>query len=250
MILDAAGFTDTGLVRSVNQDAGFCDFSSGAGLFVVADGVGGHYKGEIASRMLVGALEQWWQKNRSQVGNLPFYDVVDFLEKEIRRANEQILEEYRRCGQQGGCTVCVLLLCGDKYAVLHAGDSRVYLCDGTKCVSLTQDDTWENKPEIRALAETTDISGDARMGRLTKAVGNKPEISVTVRTDQIRGKSLFFLCSDGVYKYMDEKKFLRELRRGRREKHASSLNERLREKVYKNGAGDNFSMISVLAAER
>lgn len=246
MIVDVNSVTMTGLVRTRNQDSIFCAFSQNTGVFVVADGMGGHYQGEIASGMATAELSKWWGENQSQIDVLPFGRVVDLLEKQIRDINRLITEHYQMLRQTGGTTFCALLIHQNAYAVFNIGDSRLYLCTKRRVRQLTTDDVWENQPQIRHLKDSPVFITDPRKGKLVRAMGIARETGVSISTNAMEKKMVFFLCSDGVYKYLPEKQ-LKELLKGVRKKgDAASANEKIRGKVYENGAADNVSMVTVL----
>lgn len=249
MILDVGSDSVTGLVRKVNQDAIFSAHLSGVGLFAVADGMGGHFQGEIASGMAVKGLSKWWEQHRGQIEALPFYTVVESLEKEIKNINMAATVYYQSLSQVGGCTLCLLLIHHSAYAAFNIGDSRLYLCQKRKLKLLTIDDIWENLPEVRQMADTADLSGDSRRGKLSKAVGLTRDISASVLTNSIEKRMVFFLCSDGVYKHLKERQLGDLLKKVKRSGDAAAVNEKIREIVYRDGASDNLSMVTVLATE-
>lgn len=248
MILDVSSVSVTGLVRKTNQDSIFSAWLQGTGLFVVADGMGGHFRGEIASQIVAGEMAGWWQRSQGQIQDAPFYAVMESLEREVGRINAAVAGAYRVMGQVGGSTLCALLVHRGAYAVFNIGDSRMYLCAGRRIRQLTMDDVWENLPEVRRIAENADISGDPRRGRLVKAVGIDGNVSAAIQTNAIEKKMVFFLCSDGVYKHMKEKQLKNMLKKVRKPGDAAVVSECIRRDVFKNGASDNASMITVLVA--
>ncbi len=245
MIREALAFSETGTVRSENQDAIYIAKTEQAGIFVVADGMGGQHKGAVASGMAVDALQKWWKQLQGGVMAIPFFDVIRSLERAIHTCNLQICHAYQREGQQGGTTLSILLLHGRSYAVINVGDSRIYCCERRKCCQLTVDDVWENQPDIRSLVKTVDLRRDSRYGKLTKAVGVWEQVSFGVTTGSLDREAVFFLCSDGVYKYCDEKKLLILLRKVRRHGDISGALEQIKKNVYQNGAADNLSAVLV-----
>lgn len=250
MILDVDSDSMTGLVRKVNEDAVFSSHLHSVGLFAVADGMGGHFQGEVASNMAVNGLSRWWEQQRTQIEDLPFYTVVESLEKEIRNINLMITEHYFGLKQVGGCTLCVLLLHCNAYAVFNIGDSRLYLYGKKKLKRLTIDDVWENLPKVRQMTDIFDLSGDARRGRLSRAVGLSKDMSPVILTNAIEKKMIFFLCSDGVYKHMSERQLCNLLKKVKKAGDAVCVNKKIRGIVYRNGAPDNLSMVTVLAEEK
>lgn len=249
MIVDVGSDSVTGLVRKINQDAIFSAYLPSAGLFAVADGMGGHYQGEVASKMVAEGLAKWWEQHQAQIESLPFYTVVESLEKKIKNVNAAVTEHYQSLGQIGGCTLCLLLIHHNAYAVFNIGDSRLYLCEKRKLKLLTIDDIWENLPQVRQMADTMDLSSDPRRGKLSKAVGLTKDTSPSILTKAMEKRTVFFLCSDGIYKHMSEKELENLLRKVKRAGDSVRVNEKICEIVYRNGASDNLSMITVLAAE-
>ncbi len=249
-VIEAAAFSETGAVRSENQDAVYINKTEKAGLFVVADGMGGHYKGGFASSCTVGAMKNWWEQVRDSILSIPFMDVVNSLENAIRALNRQIYQAYLREGKQGGTTLCVLLLYGSFYAVFHVGDSRIYCYSQKKFRQLSVDDVWENKPYIKKLADSVDLRSDSRYGRLTNAIGAWEQVSVSVATGVMKKTAVFFLCSDGVYKYCEESRISTLLKRSEKSGSAAGQLERLKAVVYGNGAGDNLSAVLVVVRLR
>ena len=128
--------SETGARRKINQDAVLALQEGDAGLFAVADGMGGHFRGEMASRAAIAFLEKWWVSIRGCIGTMPFLDMVAKLEKKVKKINEAILAMYEETGQCGGTTLCLLFACGNAYAVMNIGDSRLYKCHYKDSASL------------------------------------------------------------------------------------------------------------------
>lgn len=250
LVRKVIAFSETGERRANNQDAVLASYTGQTGIFAVADGMGGHYRGEIASRQTTALLQHWWEDIREHMLSMPFLDIVSDLEKKIREINESVYQTYLGMGQRGGTTLCVLVVCRDTYAVLNIGDSRLYRRQGLECVQITVDDVWENQNQIRQKLTDDEIRKNPSYGRLIQALGSGPTVRFSVRTGHLKRKACFLLCSDGVYKYCDVKWLFSGLRKIRDEKDVDVFAERTKEAVYKNGAGDNFSMITVLLDQK
>ena len=102
-------FSDVGKVREVNQDSIFCRQKDGVGLFAVADGMGGHTDGELASQEVADQLIQWWNVYVTESEPSDFVDLIKSLEKTIRIANNNINQKYNN-GVICGCTLAVLFI--------------------------------------------------------------------------------------------------------------------------------------------
>jgi type VI secretion system protein ImpM len=175
----SAARSDIGRVRRVNQDA-FVDRAE-IGLWGVADGMGGHADGEVASRMVCEAL--------SDGVAAPTLDaMVDDVRHRLiavnrelqRRTDESLLADV--CGS----TVVVLLARGGRAAVVWAGDSRVYRCRDGQLEQLTTDHSAPGPP------------GRAEVSGVTRAVGAAPDLELEVRRQDVRAGDRFVLCSDGL----------------------------------------------------
>lgn len=234
MKFDIIALSETGLCRQSNQDAVLAVNTEVAGLFAVADGMGGHYKGELASQSVVSLLEKWWQEIEGCIVSMPFSEVVSILEKKIREINKNIYQMYSEMEQLGGTTLCLLLIQKNAYAVLNVGDSRLYRCQEWTSVLMTIDDVWVN------------VQGCFDCDSLTQAVGAQEELSMNIHTGIIRKKAYFFLCSDGIYKYCGDQYLFSKIR-SLMWKKSITVAKQIRKQVYQNGAKDNLSMIIVAA---
>lgn len=250
MIRRVRMLSETGAYRQSNQDAVLAAYTEYAGIFAVADGMGGHYKGEIASREAVARLYVWWEEIKDCILSIPFLDIVSELENRVREINESVYQIYQEMGQYGGTTLCILMVCKGAYAVLNIGDSRLYKRQGRECVQMTVDDVWENQRQVRLSMGEEDIRRNPAYGKLVQAVGTGRAVRITVRTGCMGKKTCFLLCSDGIYKYCDETWLFRNLKKISHARDADRFVEKVRETVYRNGAGDNFSLIIIMLDAR
>jgi type VI secretion system protein ImpM len=177
----SAAATDVGKVRSVNQDS-FIERSD-AGLWVVADGLGGHSDGEIASRMVCDALADFTPDSA-------FDDAIESARERVRQVNEHLDRAASRSadGARSGSTVVALLARGGHCAVLWAGDSRVYRWRSGRLHQLTRDHN---------LAETEGATGN-NANAVTRAVGGEPTLTLDLHRDCVRPGDRFLLCTDGL----------------------------------------------------
>lgn len=193
--LAIAGSSHVGRIRKVNQDAfdRFDDPDRGEILLVVADGMGGHRGGEIASRIAVGTLGQLCSKGEG--------DAPERLEHAIRQANAEI---HKRASKDRtlkgmGTTVVALLLCqtGDSY-VAHVGDSRLYRLRDGEFGPLTEDHSV-----VTLLVRNGEISpNEARKhpkrNQIMRALGVRREVEVDLAPLTLQPDDVFILCSDGL----------------------------------------------------
>lgn len=244
MAIIHAELCDIGLARSVNQDSILtCVDSTGEnGIFLVSDGMGGHTGGEIASGIIRDGLKKWWNDNFSSENVKDARRLMQAIQNCIEEANREIYEKYNK-NTVCGATCIILLILGDSYMVFNAGDSRVYRQNGRALQSIMVDETWENQPHIRNRFSKQQILTNPNYGKLVNAIGTNPEINISVLSDSIKKDDIFLLCSDGLYKFCDEKKIKKILRRNK--KKPEEIPQLLLKEVYSAGARDNVSIIVV-----
>ncbi|KIH82855.1 PP2C family protein-serine/threonine phosphatase [Pseudomonas batumici] len=196
----SAGRTDPGKVRPRNEDA-FLD-GAAQGLWVVADGLGGHQSGDIASRLIV-----------NQLAALKPEPDVELRSEAVRRClhwlNRRLTEELTlACDRRGGVigsTVVALLVEEGKGICIWAGDSRCYLWRDHALYQLSKDHSLRQQ-RLSTQAQAPG-SGDRQSGdhALTRAVGAQSRLTLEVLTFEVRPGDVFLLCSDGLYQSVDNR---------------------------------------------
>jgi serine/threonine protein phosphatase PrpC len=242
MILDVASITDKGPCRDINQDSIYEYHDDNMGIFVVADGMGGHSEGEKASGDLVREMELWWEGTRNMTKDHPIEKILEDCIGSVKFINKRIFDEYKKKKEIGGSTLVVLIISGDEYATVSVGDSRAYKYSNNELMQITEDDVWENLPDVVRKYSQADILNDERYGRLTEAVGAYNEVNVRTKKGMILSPSSFMLCSDGIYKYTSHEDLEKSFA-GPAFGSSSSIMKKIKKKVIKGGAGDNYSCI-------
>src|SRR5262249_9274381 len=177
----SAGATDVGRARDNNED-GFIERSD-IGLWAVADGMGGHSNGEVASRMVCDALQDFQPTGT-------FEDVVERASERVRQVNDYLMRTAAGSDplDHSGSTVAMLFLRGTRSAVLWAGDSRVYRLRAGRLEQLSRDHSLE----------ALEGSLITKSSVITRAVGVQPDLTLDLHRDTVLPADRFLLCSDGL----------------------------------------------------
>lgn len=236
MKLSYAGCSRNGLVRITNEDAYLMRATDRAGLFLVADGIGGKEHGEVVSGMLRDGYDQWWKDRLSGPNrDLDFRSAIGEIKQVLWGINGEVV---RRFGEfSAGATLVLALMLRGQCLLLSSGDSRIYRAHGLSFQQMTCDDVYENSLDKAVKREA------ASVGKLVGAVGIQSTPEFSMRTVSLREGDRFFLCSDGVYRYISARKLRSRIRFSSKE--PCGLIEGISRVVEANGAGDNYSMIYV-----
>ena len=209
----AAGFTDVGLSRKHNQDAIFVSLEQVGplpNLFIVADGMGGHNAGDIASSRAIETLVDYVRNFRAATLVEPD-DYLDLLINAAQRANDAIFyegnESIEKKGMGTTLTLCVVH--GQKIIVVHIGDSRAYRVTSEKIVQITTDHTY-----VEELIQARRISKEQakthpRRHVVTKVLGMKGPCGADGLVIPTADTKAVLLCSDGLSNMLDNETILR-----------------------------------------
>jgi PPM family protein phosphatase len=206
---EAYGLTDVGRKRQHNEDAFAVD--SELGLFVVADGMGGHAAGEVASQRAVEVVREQLAAGRQVLEELGQANNAEaraaaaaLVETAIQRACAEV---YRLAASDStkrgmGTTFVCLVMAGTKGIVGHVGDSRVYLVRGGQAHRLTEDHTLI-AAQVKAGTLTREQAQASQFRNvITRAVGIQESVQVDTLMVDLLPKDLFVLCSDGLHGYL------------------------------------------------
>ncbi|QPC81181.1 protein phosphatase 2C domain-containing protein [Phototrophicus methaneseepsis] len=220
--LTFAHSSDQGMVRNNNQDATYRFFASNHsvdnvpdfGLFIVADGMGGHNHGELASATTVQFIATAVIKslylpllNKSNEDDEEPFTISDILNHAVKEANKQVI----RTVPDGGTTLTAVLVLGDVAHFAHVGDSRAYMIRDEKIEQLTRDHSLAQR-----LIELNQLSADERgdyqhRNVLYRAIGHSEDLEVDTLIRRLPGSAYILLCSDGLWGEVTEEDMVKTI---------------------------------------
>lgn len=249
MILDIAFLTDVGLKRKLNEDAILVDRETAT--FIVADGMGGHEKGEVASKILIDAfslssLDHLPSNLDSDEDTIvPSTCIDDALNQRIEVATNNMIQyaQDQNINSTIGSTIVGLKYVKNirAWALFHLGDSRAYMFRQNSLTQLTVD---HSKYEMLKQKNLSDEE-IAKSGKniITKAVGNFKSYSLEIQYISPRKDDIYLLCSDGVSGLCTNDELLRLIIQYK--DNLNFLCMQIKSLVYSRGANDNLSMIAI-----
>ena len=217
MKIVAVGMTDVGRKRDHNEDEFVVE--PGDRLFAVADGMGGHAAGEVASRIAIQSIVEFVQSTRQNIdATWPYeYDTNlstdgNMLRTAIWLANQKICEAVQETAEfkDMGTTVVSLLVSADRKAtVAHVGDSRAYLLRDGEIRQITSDHSWVNEQCKQGFLTPDDAIRHPFRNVVTRALGSRREVIVDLTEEPLRPDDRVLLCSDGLNSMLDDAAILR-----------------------------------------
>jgi PPM family protein phosphatase len=192
--------SDAGSVREHNEDfaGAFApttpdDAWDRGPLFVVADGLGGHAAGEVASRVAVERLLASWSEGSAQ-------PPTQALRNGVRDANVAVFDASLEHGKRGmGTTIVAVTLAGTEAHIAHVGDSRAYLSRRGTCTQLTSDHSRVAEMVRMKLVTPEQAANHPARSQLTRSLGGEPAVQVELTKTEIERDDVLFLCSDGLW---------------------------------------------------
>ncbi len=201
-------FTDKGKVRQHNEDSvGVFVNSHGDYLAVVADGMGGHRAGDVASEMTIDILKEQW----NTAGKMETAEQAEqWLKRHITDVNEQVFsysKEHQECEGMG--TTIVGAICTDLFiTIANIGDSRGYILNESGLQQLTEDHSLVNELVRSGQISKEDAEHHPRKNVLLRALGTESDVSMDVKTIVFEEQDTLFLCSDGLSNKISDKELL------------------------------------------
>jgi len=244
--LAVAARTDVGRIRKGNEDTLHASANSYRGLFIVADGMGGHAAGEVASEMSVEIVTS----DLADLNNLEAPDAHERVTRALRDANRAVYERTRieRDKLGMGSTVSALLLSDTRYIVGHVGDSRIYMARDGHLTQLTRDHSLVQEHVDAGLLTAEPARRHPQSNVITRCIGMADEIEPDVFDGVARIGDSFLLASDGLTGMVEDRR-IQQLLMSRAT--PARIVDALIQEANNNGGNDNITavVVRVLAQE-
>jgi len=236
--ITCAGRTDVGIIRSGNEDNYL--MVPDKGVFIVADGMGGHAAGEVASEMAVRVIA----REIGSLQGLQDEQVAERMRLSIRAANgaifDRTLTEHDKRGM--GTTVTALALFGNRFLIGQVGDSRAYLLRDDKLTQITKDHSYVQEQVDAGYLTPEQARTHPYSNVITRCVGANADVMPDVYVGSARAADLFLLGSDGLTGMLEDPQLAEILRNGRMPQEQVDL---LIDEANRHGGLDNITAIIV-----
>ena len=235
----AVAATDVGRIREINQDCVYSSvepIGSLPNLFIVADGMGGHKAGDIASRLTVDSVTSQLSKSNGR-------DYITLINDTIIKANEEVINKAAESEDYAGMgtTLVVATIFNNVLKVANVGDSRLYII-GDDIIQITRDHSLVEEMVISGQLDRADARIDTRKNIITRAIGGERHVEAEMFSVELKPDDLVLMCSDGLSNMVDDEKILQIVKSNPDIEEAARI---LISTANDNGGKDNISVVIV-----
>jgi protein phosphatase len=249
--LTAWGQTDVGMKRRLNEDVFLVD--EDAGVYLVADGMGGHAAGEVASRLAADEIantfagrtelenETWpehWSMSRSATANL----LVDAILAGHERVTRAVSRDVNLKGMGTTVVAAVRPPGTDRLIICHVGDSRAYRLRSDELVLLTEDHSWVHEQVAAGFLTEEAARSHPLKNVVTQALGGSSEPRVDILETDFEVNDIYLLCSDGLNSMLTDSEIANLMQEGGS---LESIAERLIVRANAQGGNDNVTVVLI-----
>lgn len=248
MKIISSAITDKGPVRKINEDF-FCADES-LGLFAVADGMGGHLAGEVASKMAIEVMKDYITTNdgaeRPRIGEYmsEYSKASNMAAESVRLADRVIFDNSKNNPSYSrmGTTLTAALLQNDRFSIVHVGDSRAYLIRAGCIEQITNDHSFvAEQVKIGLLTEEEAKRSDIK-NVITRALGINPDVEVDIEELSLVDGDKIVLCTDGITSVVSDKEILSSALSA---KGSENLCKKLLAIANERGSTDNMTVVAL-----
>lgn len=234
--------TDIGLIRKKNQDAFFLSEKEDQPLFIIADGMGGHKGGEVASSDAINIIKKTFVENRDILINGK--NIKDVIYKAIKKANKDIykksldFEEYKGMGT----TVSLCYIFKDYVFIGHVGDSRIYRIENDNILQVTEDHSLVNELIKKGEITKEEAYNHPQKNMITRAVGTSYDLEIDIEEFKYKKDNKLLLCTDGVFNMLHDYDILEIIKKN---VFIADAIDELVNRAKANGGSDNITAMII-----
>jgi serine/threonine protein phosphatase Stp1 len=230
--------THVGNVRSVNEDS-ILEMPR-AGVWVVADGMGGYQAGDVASQLIVDRIKQLDAESNLEAA-------VEYVQCQLHESNRQLVDYANQInsGDPVGSTVVALLVRGATVAFLWVGDSRIYRLRNGSMQQMTRDHSAVEEWVAKGLLSRSEAENHPSANIITRAVGSPDELEIDSAYEPLQNEDMYLLCSDGLNKELSDAEIMAIMNKG----DVTEICETLVGTTLQRQGRDNISVIIVKFSE-
>ncbi|HEY8420457.1 MAG TPA: Stp1/IreP family PP2C-type Ser/Thr phosphatase [Thermoclostridium sp.] len=240
-----AAISDKGIIREQNEDFWniILDINGNPQAFIVADGMGGHKAGDVASKMAVESISKsiscYLEKNKDGDGTNE-----KFLREAINKANEVIFQYAMENldGSNIGTTLTAGLLCNGKLTIAHIGDSSFYLIRNETIVKLTKDHSFVGELVDKGILDQEEARVHPLRNQITRALGYEEEVQIDFYSLDVMPNDIYLFCTDGLTMKLSSDELLSMLKE---EKDLNIILKNMVALANERGGDDNITAIVV-----
>lgn len=234
--------SDIGKNRDKNQDSYYVSSDKDFPLYLVADGMGGHRSGEVASTMAMEIIKKEILLSKDDLNKEK--KILKTIKESVEKANTKIYLksiESEECNGMG-TTITLAYIFEDKFFIGHVGDSRAYLIRGEEITQITEDHSYVN--ELLKLGSITveEAENHPKKNMITRAVGSSSKISMDLIVKNYKKNDILLLCSDGLFNMLNDNEIYEVFNR---EEDMQKACEILVDRANENGGLDNITLVSI-----
>lgn len=199
--------SDVGKLREINQDAFYyCDYEQ-LPIFAVADGMGGHNAGEIASNLAIQTIKESYYKEREDIIQQKL-EIPRFINETLKKANEKIhIQSQEQKNFNGmGTTVTMGFIYDNEIFIGHIGDSRAYLLKNGELIQLTQDHSLVAELVKNGSISREEAQNHPQKNIITRALGTDISVNIDILSRELEDNDIIMLCTDGLTNMVSEGK--------------------------------------------
>ena len=241
--MDYAALSDKGIIREQNEDFWniVLDNKGNPIAFIIADGMGGHKAGDVASRMAVEIISQEIYRGFEAINSST---TIGFLEKAVNLANDEIYK-YALLNLNGtgiGTTLTLGLIHSGKITIAHIGDSRFYLIRGGTIQSMTRDHSFVGELVEKGVLDQEEARNHPLRNQITRALGYEKNIEIDFYNIDVKKGDIYLFCTDGLTVKVSSDELLTMLEQ---EKDLNVILKNMVELANQRGGDDNITAIIV-----